>query len=353
MIRLIAFLFVLHPLAAVAQPVHEHALPVNAVGGGVPPFCAQPTAIAVADGRWSAPATWSTHAVPSAAAKVLIPAGRQVAYDVESADTVQCVEVRGRMAFDTDRNTKLRIVTLLVMDDGRLEVGTVERPDRGDLARGNPNRGSADRHAPRSRTSGQRHRRARTDQYARSGQGADLRPPAGEARASQTTFVLDRPVQGWAVGDRIVFPDTRQLRESERGRAFKSRDEQVEIVSVDGATVTVPPALEWDHPAAHDSTGVSALRPHVGNLSRNVVVASERAAGTRGHMMFLARADVDLRYVEVRDMGRTMNSAIDSTTFDDEGRALRVGTNQIGRYAIHFHHNFGPAMRPPTAISSR
>ena len=25
---------------------------------------------------------------------------------------------------------------------------------------------------------------------------------------------------------------------------------------------------------------------------------------------------------------------------------LRVGTNQIGRYAIHFHHNFGPAIAP-------
>ena len=83
------------------------------------------------------------------------------------------------------------------------------------------------------------------------------------------------------------------------------------------------PALEWDHPGAHDSKGVSALQQHVGDLSRNVVVASERAAGTRGHMMFLARADVDLRYVEVRDMGRTMTGAIDSTTFNDEGRALR------------------------------
>ena len=63
-------------------------------------------------------------------------------------------------------------------------------------------------------------------------------------------------------------------------------------------------------------------------------------------MMFLARADVDLRYVEVREMGRTANATIDSTTFDSQGRALRVGTNQIGRYAIHFHHNFGPAAKP-------
>ncbi len=165
----------------------------------------------------------------------------------------------------------------------------------------------------------------------------------GDARASQTTFTLDRPLQGWTAGDRIVVPDTRQLRESERGRAFTSRDEQVEIAAVDGATITIRGPLAWDHPAAHGTSGATTLRPHVGNLSRNVVVASERAAGTRGHMMFLARADVDLRYVEVRDMGRTTTGAIDSTTFDSEGRALRVGTNQIGRYAIHFHHNFGPA----------
>ena len=118
------------------------------------------------------------------------------------------------------------------------------------------------------------------------------------------------------------------------------------MVSVDGTAITVRPALQWNHPGASVGSGASPLRPHVGNLSRNVVIASERAAGTRGHMMFLERADVDLRYVEVRDMGRTMTGAIDSTTFDDQGRALRVGTNQIGRYAIHFHHNFGPAAPP-------
>jgi hypothetical protein len=42
-------------------------------------------------------------------------------------------------------------------------------------------------------------------------------------------------------------------------------------------------------------------------------------------------------------MGRTANGTIDSTTFDAQGRALRIGTNQIGRYAIHFHHNSAQA----------
>src|SRR4029453_8635713 len=99
---------------------------------------------------------------------------------------------------------------------------------------------------------------------------------------------------------RLVVPDTRQLREAERGRSFKSRAEEVEITAVNGATVTIRRELAWDHPAAVESSGRTVLRPHVGNLSRNVIVGSERGSGTRGHMMFLARADVDLRYVEVR-----------------------------------------------------
>jgi hypothetical protein len=347
MIRLIAVLVCVScPAAALAQPVHEHAMPVNAVGGGVPYFCASPTATAVADGPWSSPATWSSRAVPAAGAKVLIPAGRQVTYDVASGDTVQCVDVRGRLAFDTERNTRLEVVNVVVMDDGLLEVGTEQRPiaagvraeiqiadrpfddmvDPGQVGHGIVGLGRIRMHGA-----------VKTPTFARL---------AADARAGQTTLALERPVQGWAVGDRIVVPDTRQLREAERGRSFKSRDEEVEIASIDGATVTVRPALAWDHRGAVESSGRTVLQPHVGNLSRNVIVASERGSGTRGHMMFLARADVDLRYVEVREMGRTANATIDSTTFDAQGRALRVGTNQIGRYAIHFHHNFGPAARP-------
>ena len=321
-------------------------MPVNAVGGGVPYFCASPTATAVADGVWSSPATWSSRAVPAAGAKVIIPAGRQVTYDVASGDTVQCVDVRGRLAFDTERNTRLKVVTVVVMEAGVLEVGTEQHP----IAPGvRAEIQIADRPFDDSLDPGQvgngivglgrirMHGALKTPTFARL---------AADARAAQTTLTLERPVQGWAVGDRIVVPDTRQLREAERGRSFTSRDEEVEIASIDGATITVRPALAWDHRGAVESSGRTVLQPHVGNLSRNVIVGSERGSGTRGHMMFLARADVDLRYVEVREMGRTANATIDSTTFDTQGRALRVGTNQIGRYAIHFHHNFGPAAKP-------
>ena len=37
---------------------------------------------------------------------------------------------------------------------------------------------------------------------------------------------------------------------------------------------------------------------------------------------------------------------LNSTDFDSEGRVARIGTNQIGRYAVHFHHAFGSTHTP-------
>ena len=170
-------LFLLCPLVAAAQSVHEHAMPVNAVGGGIPIFCASPTATAVADGRWSAPATWSSGAVPSAGAKVLIPAGRQVAYDVESAERgavrrgPRAARLRHRAQHEADGRHADR--------DGRGPARGRQRsaPRCRGGARGNRDRGSAVRLRARSRTGGQRHHRARPDQDARRRQDADLRAP--------------------------------------------------------------------------------------------------------------------------------------------------------------------------------
>jgi hypothetical protein len=63
-------------------------------------------------------------------------------------------------------------------------------------------------------------------------------------------------------------------------------------------------------------------------------------------MMFMSRAAVDLQYVEVRDMGRTKMGVLDNSEVDAAGRLVRYGKNQIGRYAIHLHHDFGPVQTP-------
>ena len=174
---LIGILSLLHPLAAAAQPVHEHAMPVNAVGGGVPHFCAQPTATVVADGRWSAPATWSDRRGALGRCEGPDPGwspgglrrGQRRHRAMRRGPRTDGVR-HGQQHEVEDRH-------LLVMDGGVLEVGTPGATDRRRLARGDSDRGSADRHAPRSRTGRQRHRRPRAHQDARSGQDADLRAP--------------------------------------------------------------------------------------------------------------------------------------------------------------------------------
>jgi hypothetical protein len=77
-------------------------------------------------------------------------------------------------------------------------------------------------------------------------------------------------------------------------------------------------------------------------LDRNVTIRSENAAGTRGHVLFSGRADVDIRYARFSQLGRTdafLN--LDNTQMGDDG-PTHLGTNQVGRYALHIHHVSGP-----------
>ena len=80
--------------------------------------------------------------------------------------------------------------------------------------------------------------------------------------------------------------------------------------------------------------GALDFLPHVGNLTRNVIVRSESATGTRGHMMGIHRADLDIRYALFKDLGRTTYLPLNTTT------------NHIGRYPIHMHHLAGPVATP-------
>src|SRR5579872_7402652 len=45
-------------------------------------------------------------------------------------------------------------------------------------------------------------------------------------------------------------------------------------------------------------------------------------------------------------MGRTKMGVLDNTEFNNQDQVVKLGTNQIGRYGIHFHHYFGPKQTP-------
>jgi len=300
----------------------------------------------VADGLWSNPATWSTGQIPTSEARVAISASRDVVYDVASDTKLACVQVGGRLRFQADADTRMKTANLMVLDEGNLEVGSAGAPiaanvtaeiiiadqkidrrlDPAELGSGIESLGRIRMH------------------------GAMKSPTfvrlAEEPLAGQTTLKLEQSVTGWKVGDHIVIPDTRQLRQSERGSNYKAQDEKVEIASIAGNQITLSAALKYDHKGARNPEDKLEFLPHIGNISRNVVIRSENPAGTRGHMIFMSRSDIDLRFVEVREMGRTRMGVLDNTEFTDKGEVRRLGTNQIGRYAIHFHHYFGPRQTP-------
>ena len=165
-------------------------------------------------------------------------------------------------------------------------------------------------------------------------------------RASDVSLLLEEAVTGWSAGDRLVLPNSQQFAPASSASYTSKTDELItQAVSADRKTLTLASALRYDHPGAVDGNGGVTFLPHVGNLGRNVVIRSENAAGTRGHLLATSRADVDIRYALFRDLARTTVDPLNSMVVNGDG-SVRVGTNQIGRYPIHMHHLMGPAVPP-------
>ena len=176
-----------------AQQNHSHTREVHGVPGGVPDFCAQPTVTSVADGAWSDPATWSTGKVPSSEDRVGISAPREVLYDVASDAKLACVEVRGRLRFRVDANTRMKTVNLMVMDEGYLEVGSADHSIGLERYRGNHHCRSEDRSPTRSGGARRGNRKPRQDHDERQ----ERSPPRlcawrKEPLAGQTTLTTRR-----------------------------------------------------------------------------------------------------------------------------------------------------------------
>lgn len=308
--------------------------------GLVPNFGANPTVAAVRSGAWSDAGTWSTGKLPRAGDVVSINSGVTVQYDAVSdvhLDTV-VVQDGGELRFRTDVNTRLVVANILVLEGGYLEVGTPERPVAADVTAeiviaDKPIDTDVD---PEQFGTGllamgkvTMHGATKDATFAR----LAVEPAPGD-----TTLTLSRPVTGWRTGDQLVLPPT-----GGTSMFFQPRsDEVLTVASVSGNVVTLASPLQGVHQGARDAAGNLDFLPHVGNLTRNVLIRSENPQGTRGHTMFMDRADVDLEYVQFKDLGRTTGDPLDSTTFDEQGMVTHVGTNQIGRYPLHFHHVLGP-----------
>ncbi len=334
----------------------------------IPNFTQNPTVVAVRDGQWSDPLIWNTGNVPVAGDIVRVESGVTVGYDVVSDASLKALGVKGSLLFPSDQNTRLKVGTIQVYPQGYLEVGTEQNPidasvtaeiviadqplDTGVV--GNPGTdpvqwGVGLLSYGKVRMHGAE--KART--------WIGLAQPA---RSGSLTVQTTEAMTNWQPGETVVFPDTRQPTTSADGSKPSTKfgamganpqwEEHI-IDSVNGTTITFTEPLKFSHSGAVNMDGVLEFLPHIGVLDRNVIVRSENPNGTRGHVAFIHRADVDVRYSRFVDLGRSDAFFAADNTALSNGVPTHIGTNQIGRYAMHFHHLYGPVNPTNTGYQYR
>ena len=299
---------------------------------------ADATHIAVNNGSWFDPNTWANGEVPGAGAKVLIPSGFAVDYDGESPASLFTVRVDGMLHFATDQNSFMEVDTLIVSPTGHLTMGTVSDPvevgvtatiqiaDNGPidvgwdpmlLSRGVISHGAVEIHGQEK------------DPFLK----VSVDPMAGD-----TSMVLESAPVGWEVGDTLVLTGTKLSpvgwQQPETTWNFQTEDEELTIVGINGNTILFDKPLQYDHDGPR-----ADLKAYVANYSRNVTIETENSDSIpvhqRGHVMFMHSDNVDVRYAEFAELGRTDKS---ERAFDaGDVSNMQADTNVKGRYALHLH----------------
>lgn len=319
----------------------------------VPRFAIGAQFVAVADGAWSDPMVWNGRTVPTAGAKVQIPAGRDVDYDLQSKVEIDAIEISGRLDFKTNVSTSLWVHEIMVMPTGALTIGTPANPVSNSVNAEIVFASDPDLNGLNSKTGTLVKPGIDPSQYGNgllvfgvlTMQGAAKTPYAKATQdivGGSTTINLDRQVSNWGTGDTLVFPETSQTPLFVKDIELQET-ETAQIAALGTNQVILGSALLNDHLGiTQNSFGIQRY-PHVANLTRNVVLRSEDPNGVRGHVMAMGDAIVNISQVELRALGRTSAaSPVNSTMFNADGSLFQIGKNQIGRYSLHIHHLSNP-----------
>lgn len=295
------------------------------------------THIAIRDGDWNDPQTWYQGKIPDDDARVLIPEGITLSYGEVNDARLFTLRVDGKLDFATDADSKLLVDTFVVSPTGTLTIGTATDPVQADvdvdiifanngaidtdwdptlLSRGMIAHGKVEIHG----TEKDSHEKVVDD------------PMAGD-----TSVRFDGIPEGWAVGDTIIIAGTEYEGYyntlAEYGYS-PSEDEERVISEIKGNRVFFEDPLVHDH-----DTPRADLHTSVANYTRNVSFETENAAEAevheRAHIMFMHNDDVDVRYAEFHELGRTDKSeeARNVGEFD----SIASDSNVKGRYAVHLH----------------
>ncbi|MEM9219821.1 MAG: G8 domain-containing protein, partial [Cyanobacteria bacterium P01_F01_bin.150] len=311
----------------------------------------QVTHTVVASGNWSDPNTWKDGQVPTSGARIIVPQGTALTVDTVVPTEFKTLRIDGTLRFATDRNTELRVDTLVSSHMGKLEMGTAANPIASTVKARIvfADDGAIDRNWDPKQLSRGALLHGPVDIY-----GAEKTARlalAQHPRAGATTLQFNQAPVGWAVGDEMVITGTQG----------STSDEIRTITAINGATVSLNQPLQLDHVAPK-----ADLNVYVANTTRNVEFASENGAiAHRGHIMFMHNNNVNVNYAEFTDLGRTDKSKpLDDLTFeftDTPGNNNPApinftteqgpSTNIRGRYAVHFHRGGTTPNSAPATIN--
>ncbi|TWU44346.1 Cadherin domain protein [Novipirellula aureliae] len=340
-------------IAAIIAPMmddaemHHESLSSRYVANHHDPFLPDFSQLPAINGRhvWHSTAAgdWQTAFAAAGPEDVVVI---EHAIDFDGAADVHSIVIRdgGMLRFDIAGDQSLRVVNLQVLSGGALQIGTEAAPHQGtaevvfkdvpfDLAVDPGQYG----HGLIALGTVTMHGRTLAQTFA---------TLDGEIIAGEDSLAVDGKVTDWSPGDRLLIPDSRQLFYTANVATGLDRYESLTVAAIEAGQVRLQQGAQFDHLGARNASGELVFSPHVANLSRNVVLRSENPTGVRGHTMLIGRAEIDIRYVEFRDLGRTTNDPLNNTLFDDDGHAYQIGTNQESRYPIHMHHLVGPIATP-------
>lgn len=322
----------------------------------IPNFIFAPTIRSVKSGFWNDPTVWDSPRLPMSTDIVQISTGHTVTYNsLTGSALVLGIQAGAIFQIQPDINTKFMVETIWGSPSSTFLVGTVGAPVRGDVTARivivdqplNTTQpiGGMGPYDPRQFGGG-----LVVVGGTVSMRGFPKTPflrLVNEPQRGDTTLEFSEIPLNWVSGDTLHLPDT-QAYNIETGLSYVYEGENVTIKDIDisGHHVLLTSPLLYTHPGARNAkTNTLEYLPHVANMTRNVQIESQNPAGTRGHILFTESADVHIENVLMKNLGRTTTDPLDNTTFNGT-QVIHTGTNQQGRYPVHFHHVYGRLPSP-------
>ncbi|MDF3057489.1 MAG: hypothetical protein K0R17_1704 [Rariglobus sp.] len=352
---------------AVVPQSYFDAVATEAADSNMHPSLGPYTVTAVKSGNWSDPTLWSTGALPGANATVDLGA-HYVTYDVASTVKIKHIHNSGAGIFERAPGSVLWVSTQ--MFHGIYLEGEADAP----IPSTNPTRTIywySD--APGQTVKyglvcmGPARLRGETKKHF-------LNAASNLTTGATTIQLIGVAGSNWKVGDEICITATEASGTATtdptytgptafdgswngadsvqtQTQGFKtSQDEPRTITAISGDIITLSAPLAYNH-MVYSTTlprGQSVtVRPYVVNFTRSIQHRAEVASTDlqrRPHIMFMHNDDVDVRYVDVLNFGRTSTDPSLYVPVASGGKEVFLGstnlanTNNVrGRYGLHIH----------------